>query len=253
MIKALIVEDEKIHVETLKNELKNFHDIEVIGIAEDVDQFEEKIISLKPDLAFLDIILHQENSLDRLNKMINEDKIEKPPFVIITTAYDSDQFRRKAQDGYTDAFLNKPIDFQELKKAINFIKKKIHTHTPPHEYINHMMPTKNKIKLKAQAGEFIYLDINDFLYAKSSGNFSEVYLKNHEGYELVSGNLGWLLGELEAYGKIKRLSRFLIINLENIFRFVFRNRTVEFDTKPITKLKLTDTPAINLRNLLSDD
>jgi len=247
-MRALIVEDEKIHIETLKNKLSKFRDIEIIGIAEDVEEFEEKVISLKPDIAFLDIILHQENSLDRLKKMINEDRIETPPFVIITTAHDNEQFRKKAQEGYTDAFLNKPIDLEELEKAIHFIKKKMSNHTTSNEYINQLLPQNNRVALRAQAGEFIYIDIDDFLYAKSCGNFSEVYLRNHDGYELVSGNLGWLSSELKEFKYIKRLSRSLIINTKIIFKFVFKNRTVEFYTEAREKLKLTNTEAINLKN-----
>jgi len=247
MITALIVEDEKIHIETLKNKLKNLPEIEIIGIAENIEQFEEKIISLKPDIAFLDIILHQENSLDKLKRMINDDRIQNPPFVIITTAHDNEQFRKKAQDGYTDAFLNKPIDLDELKKAINFIKKKMNNSTTGKEY-NQQLLTHKKIKLHSQAGEFIYININDFLYAKSSGNFSEVYLKNRDGYELISKNLGWIEVQFQNYSNIIRLSRTLIINKENIFKFVFKNRTVEFQNNPKEKLKLRETEASRLKN-----
>ena len=247
MITALIVEDEKIHIETLKNKLSNFPDIEIIGIAEDIEQFEEKTISLRPDIAFLDIILRQENSLDRLKKMINDNRIQNPPFVIITTAHDNEQFRKKAQDDYTDAFLNKPINFDELKKAINFVKKKMNNLTTGREYNQQLLDDK-KIKLHSQAGEFIYIDITDFLYAKSSGNFTEVYLKNRDSYELISKNLGWFEDQFINYRDIRRLSRTLVINVDNIFKFVFKNRKVEFCNN--TKLKLGEREASRLKNYI---
>jgi two-component system LytT family response regulator len=82
MIKALIIDDERLARNELKKLLLDFPEIEVIAEAANANEGIEKIDSLNPDLIFLDIQMPGKTGFDMLAEL------DKAPDVIFTTAYD---------------------------------------------------------------------------------------------------------------------------------------------------------------------
>ena len=109
--KCIIVDDEPLALEVIESHLKKFKDIEIVARCNDAIEAFEIIKKKSVDLIFLDIQMPQMTGLDFL-KTLN-----KPPKVIITTAY-----REYALDGYeldVVDYLLKPISFERFMKAIN--------------------------------------------------------------------------------------------------------------------------------------
>jgi len=117
-LKAILIDDEEDALEGLKALLHNFIDtpVHVIATAQDLDKGIMLIRNHAPDVVFLDIDMPGKNGLALY------ETFSKPRFnVIFTTAYQEyaiDALRNKAVD-----YLLKPVDFIELKEAIQKIVK----------------------------------------------------------------------------------------------------------------------------------
>ena len=81
-ITALIIEDSRLARLELKNMLEQHPEIEIIGEADNAADGEKLIISLAPELLFLDIHMPGKNGFELLESLDNI------PEVIFTTAYD---------------------------------------------------------------------------------------------------------------------------------------------------------------------
>ena len=73
---VLLIDDERLAREELKSLLLKYENIEVIGEAKNPNEGIEKIISLKPDLIFLDIQIPVMNGFEMLQKLEEIPKIE---------------------------------------------------------------------------------------------------------------------------------------------------------------------------------
>jgi two-component system LytT family response regulator len=79
---CLIIDDEKLARELLREFLTAFPQIEILGECSKGSEAIEKIDELKPDLIFLDVQMPGLNGFDVLDEIVHE------PYVIFTTAYD---------------------------------------------------------------------------------------------------------------------------------------------------------------------
>jgi DNA-binding LytR/AlgR family response regulator len=112
-MKAIIIEDESIIAEELQNKIRQAAgDVEVLAVLRGVSQAKQWLSSnAEPDLFFMDIQLG-----DGVSFEIFEDYKPHSP-VIFTTAYDDYAIRAFKVNGVD--YLLKPIDDDELKKAID--------------------------------------------------------------------------------------------------------------------------------------
>lgn len=118
MIRAIIIEDEKMSRETLRRMLEKYcPQVEVVATAEGYRQGMEMIRNHKPDVVFLDIQM-PDGSGFRLLEEIGDVDFE----VIFTTAFD--QFAIKAIKFSALDYLLKPIIPQELVNAIGKVEQK---------------------------------------------------------------------------------------------------------------------------------
>jgi len=79
---CLIIDDEKLARELLREYLAAFPQIDILGECSKGSEAIEKIDELKPDLIFLDVQMPGLNGFDVLDEIVHE------PYVIFTTAYD---------------------------------------------------------------------------------------------------------------------------------------------------------------------
>src|SRR5882762_7281231 len=99
---CLIIDDEKLARDLLREFLESFPQIDVIGESAKGSEAVEKINKLKPDLIFLDVQMPGMNGFDVL------DEIDHEPHVIFTTAYD--QYAIRAFEKNAVDYLLKPLD-----------------------------------------------------------------------------------------------------------------------------------------------
>src|SRR5215467_2365580 len=117
MIRAIIIDDETHCQKTLGILLKEYcPGVQVLAICDDGKAGIEAIKKLKPDLVFLDIEMPHMNGFEML------EQFSQIPFaVIFTTGYD--QYAIKAFRFSALDYLLKPIDHEELQKAVRKVSQ----------------------------------------------------------------------------------------------------------------------------------
>jgi two-component system, LytTR family, response regulator len=115
-ITALIIDDEPLARDRIREMLKEHPEIEVIGEARNGREAIDSIVSHNPDLVFLDI---QMPDLDGFDVVQNLD-VEQLPVIIFVTAYD--QHALRAFDAHAVDYLTKPFDRKRFAEAVNHAK-----------------------------------------------------------------------------------------------------------------------------------
>ena len=115
--KILVVDDDKIIVETIVQSLEeDANDYEVISAA---DGFEAgiQVSHFKPDLIILDIMMPDINGYEVCKKI--KSKLETRHIkVIVLSAYLDDESYRQIKDYGADACFSKPLPLPELKEQV---------------------------------------------------------------------------------------------------------------------------------------
>ena len=115
-IKALIVDDEPLARDRIREMLKEHPEVEVIAEARNGQEAIDAIASQNPDLVFLDV---QMPDLDGFSVLQNLD-VQKIPLIIFVTAYD--QHALRAFDVHAVDYLTKPFDRNRFAEAIDHAK-----------------------------------------------------------------------------------------------------------------------------------
>jgi two-component system LytT family response regulator len=118
-IRTLIVDDEPIARQTLKDYCALETDLEVVGECRYGAEAVKRIAALKPDLVFLDVQMRRVNGLEVIEKIGRE----AMPLVIFVTAYDQyavDAFELNAVD-----YLLKPFDRERFRAALDRARSRI--------------------------------------------------------------------------------------------------------------------------------
>ncbi|MDP1580472.1 MAG: LytTR family DNA-binding domain-containing protein [Candidatus Didemnitutus sp.] len=114
-MKALLIDDERLARNELRRLLKAHTEIEIVGEAVDVEDAQEKIATLEPDLLFLDVQMPGADGFSLL------EQLGLPlPLVIFTTAYD--EFAVKAFEFNAIDYLLKPVDPNRLAAALEKLR-----------------------------------------------------------------------------------------------------------------------------------
>ena len=115
-IKTLIVDDEPLARDRIREMLKEHPEVEVIGEARNGQEAIDSVANHNPDLVFLDI---QMPDLDGFDVVRNLD-VERLPVIIFVTAYD--QYALRAFEVHAVDYLTKPFDRQRFAEAIHQAK-----------------------------------------------------------------------------------------------------------------------------------
>jgi len=111
MLRAIIVDDEELARQLLREQLRDAGGVEIV--AECANGFEavKAAADFKPDLMFLDIQMPKLDGFEVL------ELIDPPPAVIFVTAFDL--YAMKAFDAHAVDYLLKPFHAERLKKALD--------------------------------------------------------------------------------------------------------------------------------------
>jgi two-component system, LytTR family, response regulator len=136
-IKSIIVDDEDINIENLKELLGKYcPNVQIAATANNINDALQVINVNKPDLVFLDIQLGQSSGFDLLVELGI-----KTFEVIFVTAYD--HYTMKAIKADALDYILKPIDIQELVHSVSKAEKKI-TVSQTNEKLETFFNTINK-------------------------------------------------------------------------------------------------------------
>ena len=209
---CLIVEDEKVAAVRLSGLIKKYDPtIDILGIVQSVKNAVQWINTHQtPDLIFMDIQL-----ADGLSFEIFEQTIVKTP-VVFTTAYD--EYALKAFKVNSIDYLLKPVDFNELKNAIEKFKA---NHSPkeiPVPVFDNILQslTKNyKNKFVIKVGEHIKVFSTEEIQCFFSMEKS-TFLQNNSGRDYA---ISYSLDQLEDLldpSRYFRINRKFIVSLTAI-------------------------------------
>ena len=151
--KCLIVDDEPLARDLMRNHLEKLDNLEIIAECSDAMKALQALRSQEVDLIFMDIQMPQITGIEFLKTLKN------PPKVIFTTAH-----REYAIDGFeldVVDFLLKPITFERFLKAVN-----------KYFELNQEESNTNNI-----AGGSVTQNEDAFLYVKENKKVVKVYLK----------------------------------------------------------------------------
>jgi two-component system LytT family response regulator len=178
MFKTVLVEDEKNNLDLLNHFIKKYcKNIDVSASCSTYDQALSVLKAEEPDLVFLDIVLDRDTSFDLLQELGN------PDFqIIFTTAYD--EYAIRAFKYNTIDYLLKPIIIEELVAAVNKVAEKINENKTLDmgsiKNISQSFNTKHPANFIMISGmdriDFIHPD--EVVYLKSTGRYTEFYLKD---------------------------------------------------------------------------
>jgi two-component system LytT family response regulator len=112
-IRTLVVDDEPIARQVLRDELGAFADVQIAGEAANGNDALREIVRLKPDLVFLDLQMPGMGGFDVIRQL----PAGALPIVVIVTAYDQHAIRA-FEAGALD-YLLKPVSRERLEKALD--------------------------------------------------------------------------------------------------------------------------------------
>ena len=238
MINTIIVDDERLAREGLKNMLKEFPEIQIVAEASNVDEALEMIDRLKPQLLFLDINMPEKTGFDLLEELI------ETPVVIFTTAYN--EFAIKAFEINALDYLLKPIGNDRLREAVQKAKKQI-----------------EEIKVQSQRAElqpdervFIrdgdrcwFIKLEEIRMIESAGNYAKIHFDRYQ--PLIHRTLN-SLDERLSHQLFFRANRQQIINLNYIEKIEpFFNSGFLMFLKDGTKVEVSRRQAVKFKELMS--
>lgn len=197
-MRALIVDDEISNQENLQQLLKVYGgDVQVVAVAESIDEALMAINLYKPELVFLDIQLHGRSGFELLKQL---DEINFA--IIFVTAYD--QYGIQAVKFAALDYILKPIDIDELTMALNKARKAI-SQAKKNERLNHLLEylkdenqTSPRIALP-MFGETRYVNVRDIVRCEADNTYTHFILTDGEKI-MVSKTLKEYADILTRYG-----------------------------------------------------
>ncbi|MBU2947568.1 LytR/AlgR family response regulator transcription factor [Zobellia uliginosa] len=168
-IKAVIVEDSRLARNELKELLKDYSEIDLIGEAENVDNGVELIKKTNPDLLLLDINMPEKDGFELL------EMLDEVPVTVFTTAYD--EYAIKSFEYNALDYLLKPISESRFALAIEKVKSKIEKTKAPEELKSERLTENSQIFIKD--GEKCWLvKIGDISHFDIVGNYTRVFFED---------------------------------------------------------------------------
>ncbi|MGE5398959.1 MAG: LytR/AlgR family response regulator transcription factor [Ignavibacteriales bacterium] len=178
-IKAIIIDDESLAREVIKQYLASFPEIQIVGECSNGFEGVKFINELKPDLVFLDIQMPKITGFEML------ELLDELPVIIFTTAYD--QYALKAFEINAADYLLKPFSeerlFEAISKALLFLNdrnrhnnviKNIVSHLDQKEEFLERIVVKSGTKIHLiPAQTIIYIEAQDdyVMFYTSGGKF----------------------------------------------------------------------------------
>ncbi|MBI3665434.1 MAG: response regulator transcription factor, partial [Acidobacteria bacterium] len=114
-LRAYLVDDEPLALKRLRRLLDATGRVEIVGSAVDPQEALAFLSSREVDVLFLDIQMPETNGFELLSRL------ERQPLVIFTTAFD--QYALKAFEVNSIDYLLKPVEPQQLERALNKLER----------------------------------------------------------------------------------------------------------------------------------
>ena len=249
MLTAILVDDEKAAISSLRQKLLTFcPDVSILHEFTNSVEAVPVIKETKPDILFLDIEMPKMNGF-RLLEELKEDT----PAIVFTTAYD--HFVVQAIRCSAFDYLVKPIDKDDLISAVSRLKEHLSKSTNTRKMdvllnnLNSLHQQSNKIAIPTLEGVYFF-QISDIICLESDGSYTKMYFSNRAAL-LVTRSLKDFEEMLVGY-RFFRVHHSYMINLEHIKQYlkgdggsVILNNDMQIDVSRRRKEEFLE--AINLK------
>ncbi|HTE11923.1 MAG TPA: response regulator [Chitinophagaceae bacterium] len=243
MIRAIIIDDERLARNELRKLLIDFPEIEVVAEGANANEGLEKIETINPDLVFLDIQMPGKTGFDMLAEL------DKAPHVIFTTAYD--EYALKAFEVNALDYLLKPVEPRRLADAI----QKLHIQEEKEQTLNGEV-SMNREMLHEDDQVFVkdgercwFVKLSEIRLFESVGNYAKVFFGPNKPLILKSLNA---LEERLDEKTFFRANRKHIVNLRLIDKIEpYFNGGLLLEMKGGEKIEVSRRQTVKFKEMMS--
>jgi two-component system LytT family response regulator len=204
-LRSVLIEDEEESLLLLQNLIAASGLAEVAGSTSDAAEALNLIISLDPEIVFIDIKMPGRSGFEILDDLRKIRSVH--PYIVFTTAFD--EFAVRAFEYAAFDYLLKPVEPQRLAETLlRCIDRKQSDIKQP---IDILLSSHRKLQFRNISG-IVFIDPSEIVYIEAGGNYSVFHLSNNRT-ETVTMLLGRVEEQLPSE-RFFRISRSFIINLE---------------------------------------
>ncbi|HLF35669.1 MAG TPA: LytTR family DNA-binding domain-containing protein [Cyclobacteriaceae bacterium] len=247
-IRVLIIDDEELARELIRNFLKEYGEFRIIGETDNGLDGVRLIKDLQPDLVFLDVQMPRISGLEVL------DLLEKPvPFIIFSTAYDTyavEAFEKNAID-----YLLKPYNRDRFNKAVE-------------KFLNEFRKSGSKIagdnilKIKSRENKvldkvlvrhgsrIVVIPVEEIVYIGAEDDYVSIHTMDKK--YLKQTTMGYFVDALPG-NKFTRIHRSFIINVDFLVQLdLYDKATYTAVMKNKERLPVSRSGSVKLKLLLGN-
>ncbi len=214
MIRTIIVDDEALGREAVREQLRGCSDFDVIAECSGGADAIARIRQLVPNVVFLDIQMPGSDGFDVLIELGGD-----APITVMVTAFD--QYAVRAFEHYALDYVLKPIEPDRFAQALERVRQRVaelrsgQSTSKLRDLLANLsgqIPSHDRLVFKATRG-LVFLEPDELEWVESAGN----YLKVHAGGEeyLIRETMSAFCNRLDA-SRFLRVHRSFLVNVNRI-------------------------------------
>ncbi len=205
MIKTIIIDDEPLAAEIVREFLAEFPQFKVLEVCQDGFQGLKAIQHHQPDLIFLDVQMPKITGFEML------ELIDSPPSVIFTTAFD--QYAVKAFDAMAIDYLLKPFSQERFSKAIEkYLAQVNEPQVEEREGLNQLAEKRNRLVVRVK-NEIKIIPIHEVTDFEAEDDYISIHTSGRKYLKKMTMKS---LEDAMDPGKFARVHRSFMVNLNQI-------------------------------------
>jgi len=199
-LRALVVDDEPLARERLRDLLVADAEVEVVGLCADGVEAVAAIRSLAPDLVFLDVQMPESGGFD----VVAEVGVERMPVFVFVTAYDD--YALRAFEAHALDYLLKPFDEARFRGALARAKAHVRATRGSRPRLLDRLIVKT-------GGRYVFVKAEEIDWVEAQGNYVRLHVG--EASYLLRDSIGKLEVRLDP-DRFLRIHRSTIVNLDRV-------------------------------------
>lgn len=243
MLRSIIIDDEDKGIDSIELLLQRYvPEVKIVATSTDPEEAIGLIEDYKPEIIFLDINMPEMDGFELLENLSWKDFN-----LVFTTAHQ--EYALKALKNNAIDYLLKPIDHNELKSAVERIKKRVSEQKEEFWKFNYnellqdiQRKEKQRILIHTRSG-VESIDLDNIIYLQAESNYTYIFID--DGKKIITTKtLKEFENQLcESGSKFMRVHNSYIVNLHKVVRLIKASDTIVLkeDFKvPISKSKRDD-------------